>query len=144
MDHQISLDMLMDTYNQLEQKLTNYRIKAFVDHLRKYDLTLNQFAILTKVQREGPCLSVHLAQYLEIKAASITYLVDSLEQRGYVTRLDNPEDRRSHRITLTDKGNDVLYIPEMDQSVKEQFEHLDEEDKEMVYLSIRLLNRKLK
>ncbi|WIV19664.1 MULTISPECIES: MarR family winged helix-turn-helix transcriptional regulator [Paenibacillus] len=144
MDHQISLDMLMDTYNQLEQKLTNYRIKAFVDHLRKYDLTLNQFAILTKVQREGPCLSVHLAQYLEIKAASITYLVDSLEQRGYVNRIDNPEDRRSHRITLTDKGNDVLFIPEMDLSVKEQFEQLDEEDKEMVYLSIRLLNRKLK
>lgn len=134
----------MDTFNELEQKLSNYRIKAFMDHLRNHELTLNQFSILTKIHREGSCLSVHLAQYLEIKAASITYLVDSLEQRGYVTRIDNPEDRRSHRITLTDKGIDVLFIPEMNQSVKQQFEQLDEEDKEMVYLSIRLLNRKLK
>lgn len=144
MEHQISLDMLMESYNDLVYKLSNYRIKVFLDHLRKNDLTLNHFSILTKVQREGSCLSVHLAQYLEIKAASITYLVDSLEQRGYVARLDNPEDRRSHRIILTDKGKDVLVISGIDQSVKQQFEQLDEEDKEMVYLSIRLLNRKLK
>lgn len=144
MEHQISLDMLMESYNDLVYKLSNYRIKVFLDHLRKNDLTLNHFSILTKVHREGSCLSVHLAQYLEIKAASITYLVDSLEQRGYVARLDNPEDRRSHRIILTDKGKDVLVISGIDQSVKQQFEQLDEEDKEMVYLSIRLLNRKLK
>ncbi|WP_211748336.1 MarR family transcriptional regulator [Paenibacillus sp. Marseille-Q4541] len=144
MDHQISLDMLMKTYTELAQKMSNYRIKAFVDHLRENELTLNQFSILTKIQREGSCLSIHLAQHLKIKAASITYLVDSLEQRGYVTRIENPEDRRSQRITLTDKGLDVLFIPDMDQSVEQQFEQLDEEDKEMVFLSIRLLNRKLK
>lgn len=144
MEHQITLNMLMESYNDLVHKLSNYRIKVFLDHLRTNDLTLNQFSILTKVHREGSCLSVHLAQYLEIKAASITYLVDSLEQRGYVARLDNPEDRRSHRIILTDKGKEVLVIPGIDQSVKQQFEQLDEEDKEMVYLSIRLLNRKLK
>ena len=39
---------------------------------------------------------------------TVTQLVNGLEERGYVRRAADPDDRRAVRITLTDRGEDVL------------------------------------
>ena len=38
---------------------------------------------------------------------SITKLIDAIEQKGYVVRKQNPTDRRSNTIVLTDKAHDL-------------------------------------
>jgi DNA-binding MarR family transcriptional regulator len=38
---------------------------------------------------------------------AVNYLLGALEQSGYVQRSDDPDDRRSRRIELTDRGEAV-------------------------------------
>lgn len=141
--YDITADELLSVYNDLSVKLASYRFKTFANHLRNCDLTLNQFSILSIILRNGACTSIHLAQYLKLKAASITYLVDSLEKRELVKRINNPEDGRSHLVSLTDAGKEVAYFTPDNTSAAKFFEELSLDDKELLYVTMRILNRKL-
>lgn len=45
-----------------------------------------------------------IAETLGISSSAATQLVDGLVRRGYVTRQDDPKDRRSVRLELSPKG----------------------------------------
>lgn len=45
-----------------------------------------------------------LAAALMIEDASLVRLVDALERGGFVERIEDPDDRRSKRIVMTDTG----------------------------------------
>ncbi|WP_391204742.1 MarR family winged helix-turn-helix transcriptional regulator [Psychrobacillus sp. L4] len=139
----ITIDMLLDIYYEVSKKMSSQRAKALAEHLRKIDLTLNQYLILSIIEHDGASLSIYLAEKLRLKAASITYLVDSLEKRGLVKRVDNPEDRRSHYINLTDEGIKVMSFPMKDTVITQFFKKMDQDELEMFYFMLRLLNRKI-
>src|SRR3954451_11532596 len=48
-----------------------------------------------------------LAVELGMSKQAVNYLLGALEQTGYVRRADDPDDRRSRRIVLTDRGEAV-------------------------------------
>jgi DNA-binding MarR family transcriptional regulator len=67
------------------------------------DLSLRQLDVLYLV-REGAVFPSELARQLRISPAVVTGLLDRLEQRGYLCRLADPNDRRRLRLALTDAG----------------------------------------
>ncbi|WP_019240955.1 MULTISPECIES: MarR family winged helix-turn-helix transcriptional regulator [Bacillus] len=139
----ITVEMVMDIYNDLSKKMADQRFKVFVEHLKKHELTMNQYNILTIVQGNKGTSASHLAEKLNLKAASITYLVDSLEKRGLLVRKENPEDRRSHLIEVTAEGASVISMEENYHLAYEFFSKLEQDDIEMVYMLLRILKRKL-
>lgn len=139
----ITVEMLVSVYNDLSKKMAADRFKAFAHHLRTHDLTLNQYSILSYIERNSTCLSIQLAQYLNLKAASITYLVDSLEKKGLVQRVNNPEDRRSQRIELTEDGNNIVSYPIDNYIANTFFEDMNQDDREILYLMARIMNKKI-
>ncbi|MFC7680515.1 MarR family winged helix-turn-helix transcriptional regulator [Paenibacillus sp. GCM10028914] len=143
--NETNVDMLMDVYRELSDKMTKHRVVAFLKHLRKNDLTLNQYSILGFIDQEGPCLPIRLAEYLELKAATITYLVDSLEQRGLVRKTPNPRDGRSHYVQYTDEGRELVRSArsEGDAEIIESFKQLDQDEADMIYVLMKMLRRKL-
>jgi DNA-binding MarR family transcriptional regulator len=50
-----------------------------------------------------------------VSTASVTSLLDTLERRGLVIRLPDPDDRRRLLVRLTDEGQRVVdeYLPEV-------------------------------
>ena len=98
----------MDMYRELSDKMTRHRVVSFLSHLRKNDLTMNQYKILSLIEQQGPWLPNRLAEHMELKAATITYLVDALEQRGLVIRTPNPSDGRSHYVNFTAEGRQLV------------------------------------
>ena len=48
-----------------------------------------------------------LAAALMIEAASLVRLVDALERAGLAERVEDPDDRRSKRITMTEQGRAI-------------------------------------
>lgn len=48
-----------------------------------------------------------LAEQLDIGKAAVSRVIDSLESKGYVTRIRQNEDRRAYRVSLTDKAFSV-------------------------------------
>jgi len=139
----ISIDTLLDAYNELEKKLSRQRVRALAKHLRDNDLTLNQYSILVIIYNRGASLANYLAQQLKLKAASITYLVDSLEKRKLITRTKNPQDRRSHFIQLTEEGKKLTSYHRDQTLLREDFKQMDQSEIEMLYIMIRLLYRKI-
>jgi len=52
---------------------------------------------------DGICLS-YLARSVGITSAAMTGLADKLERLRMVKRKTNPHDRRTYRLTITNKG----------------------------------------
>jgi DNA-binding MarR family transcriptional regulator len=49
-----------------------------------------------------------LASEVRMTKQAMNYLLGELERLGYLTRRDDPEDRRSKRIHLTERGHGVV------------------------------------
>src|SRR6188472_223607 len=70
-------------------------------------LTQTQFASLAKLYEVGPCSQNHLGRLIYLDAATIKGVVDRLSARGFVTALNDPNDRRRRAVTLTEQGRKV-------------------------------------
>lgn len=65
-------------------------------------------ALRTLAWSERPMRMGQLAERLGIARRSATTVVDELEQRGLAVRADDPQDRRSVVVSLTDAGRSLL------------------------------------
>jgi DNA-binding MarR family transcriptional regulator len=75
----------------------------------RWDLSPSQFNVLNLLQsrREGISQS-ELSRELIMHRSNATGLVDRLEQRGLVKRLNLAGDRRAYRVVLTPAGHKLL------------------------------------
>ncbi len=71
-----------------------------------------------------------LADFSGIHKATITRLIDQLEELGLVTRSQDPEDRRQNLIEITEKGQAMIdkYYPVLISAEKRLLEGIDEKD----------------
>lgn len=70
-------------------------------------LTQTQFAALAKLYEVGPSSQNHLGRHICLDAATIKGVVDRLSARGFVTALNDPNDRRRRAVALTKRGRQV-------------------------------------
>lgn len=75
--------------------------------LKENDLSTLRF-LRESEQREIAVGPKSLAAHLGITSASVTVLLDRLENRGLATRSPSPEDRRSLRLRVTPAGLDAV------------------------------------
>jgi DNA-binding MarR family transcriptional regulator len=71
-------------------------------------LSLVHLHVLTVLESEGPLPMSKLADALDVSVASVTGIVDRMEQRGLVERRREPEDRRVILVHVTDAGGAVF------------------------------------
>ena len=48
-----------------------------------------------------------LVEQLDISKPAVSRALDSLETKGYITRQRDPDDRRAHRVRLSDKALEI-------------------------------------
>jgi DNA-binding MarR family transcriptional regulator len=102
-----------------ELRETAVRLGAFLrhififsggEHLRKMEesgLTLTQVKALLMLagpEGEEPYAGRDIAERLQVSLASVSRAVDGLVRKRLVSRVEDPEDRRVRRLTITDKG----------------------------------------
>lgn len=66
-------------------------------------LSLRQLSALTMIESEKTTLG-DVARKLMVTPAVVTGLIDRLEKRGYVRRINSTDDRRRVLLALTDEG----------------------------------------
>ena len=81
-----------------------------------HDLSLVQVRLLGILRDREPGMFA-LAAFLNLDKSSVTGLVDRAERRGLVRRTTTPEDRRTVRVALTDRGRQLT------QKLAKQVEH---------------------
>ncbi|MES5098117.1 MarR family transcriptional regulator [Agrobacterium sp. BA1120] len=79
--------------------------------LLQHGLSSSAFDVLATLRRAGKPYRLSPGELLDmtmVSSGTMTNRIDQLEKAGLVERINNPEDRRSVLIALTDKGFAVV------------------------------------
>jgi DNA-binding MarR family transcriptional regulator len=105
----------------------SYRVKRLYlllaqridDGLKPYGIGRSQYQVLSRVAREGTLTQKDLQHAMHIEAATLTCIVDVLAAKGWLERLESPDDKRVRVLLLTDDGRDKLArIPDQYEAVE--------------------------
>ncbi|HUI00131.1 MAG TPA: MarR family transcriptional regulator [Nitrososphaerales archaeon] len=109
------------------------------------DLTLQQFAMLRLVGRAGPLPMNKLSEELRVSPPNITGIVDRLEKKGLVKRVESQADRRTKEIHLTETGNVVLRRVRKGytEALQESLDALTPEEQDILAKLMRKLAREI-
>ena len=77
--------------------------------LRGRGLTYAQYTALAALDAHSGMSQAELAQALDTDSTTAMVLRTSLEKKGYVDRVDDPDDGRVKRIVITDSGKTALH-----------------------------------
>ncbi len=77
-------------------------------HIESLGICLSDFAVLELLLHKGPTAVNRIGAHVRLTSGSITTAVDRLERRGLVERRNDPEDRRSRVVHLTDAGQRMI------------------------------------
>lgn len=83
-------------------------MKLYAEEMCNIKLTLSQLTILDILSRAKESNMSDLARSMKVTTAAMTGIIDRLVRDGYVTRIDDPDDRRVIKIKLTAKGSNAV------------------------------------
>lgn len=75
-----------------------------VRYLRSADLSMAQFGTLMRLRHDEHCGVGDIASQMSISNAAASQLVDKLVQLGLVERIEDPDDRRAKRLSISPEG----------------------------------------
>lgn len=96
--------LLFLPYRAMEQ-----RVMAAVAAAGFDDLTLAQARVFQRIAPGGSRLT-DLAEQAQITKQSAGFLVDALQERGYVERVPDPSDARARLVRIAPRGEQVLAV----------------------------------
>jgi MarR family 2-MHQ and catechol resistance regulon transcriptional repressor len=82
--------------------------RAVATKVADYDLTVPQFGVLEALYHLGPLSLGELADKLLVTGGNVTYVMDRLEEHGWVRRERSGEDRRVVKAKLTPQGRALI------------------------------------
>lgn len=95
-----------DLYEALNQLVRVYQFRDR-DRICCYDVSVTQcYAVETLVKRGALRLQV-LAEEMFLDKSTASRVIDTLERKGYVSRVEDNEDRRAVRIQVTEAGREL-------------------------------------
>ena len=84
-------------------------LRTLIDRrVEPYNLTRAKWLALGILDRREGITQRELAEYLELDKSTVGRLLDRLEERGFVVRRKDPEDRRIFRIYIAETARPVL------------------------------------
>jgi DNA-binding MarR family transcriptional regulator len=81
------------------------------DTLEALNLKMSEYDVLTALRRQGQpyqLTATELAHESLLSNGAMTHRIDRLEQRGFVEREADPDDRRGVLVRLTQAGRELV------------------------------------
>lgn len=125
---------------------SNLLIKGiFQKELNNFNITTEQWSVLSKLYRQDKCNQKELARICFKDQAALTRILDILEKKELLKREKSPNDRREFLIIITAKGQDLIEkITPVFQEVNDRiYAGLGEEERETLRLLLSKLTESL-
>lgn len=108
-------------------------------------LTRVQWLLLRKLQRGGAATIGQLAAHLDVRASTMSQMLDRLERSGYITRAQDAEDARIRIVQLTETGRSIIRHTEdvWKEALTEPFGKLPQPEREQLVHLMRKLSEQL-
>jgi DNA-binding MarR family transcriptional regulator len=107
------------------------------------DMTPSQRSVLATLDRHGPLRMGELARLENISPPSLSGIVGRLEERGFVTRSNDPADARSTLVDATPVAIEALAEARRERTafLLRGLQGLDTADRQILQRSVSLLDR---
>lgn len=99
--------MIEDELRELLDKISAEMRRNYAEMLRELNLHVGQEQLLCRLWKEDGITQIQLSERLNCEPPTITNMVKSLENHGFVVRKRDPEDGRVSRVYLTQAGRDL-------------------------------------
>jgi len=102
-------------------------------------LTIPQIMVLNAIERLGDVTIKRISDDVSLSQATLTTILNRLEQRGLVERVRNPDDKRIVNARLTPAGLSALQAAPalLHENFIQRFEALDKERKSQILSSLK-------
>ena len=119
---------------------------GFNDVLSRYRVNYTQYAALLSIYMYGSLSEGDLARMLFINPSTVSRMVYSLEQRGWLESSRDPTDRRKVMVTLTPEGRRTVrgMMDQPAEVLARLADGLDGEKREYVYGVAEAINQALR
>ena len=102
----------------------------YEQRLHPFGLTPSQFFVLDALWSKDAVSIGELGEQVALDTSTLTGILDRLERSGLVERHQNPADRRSVLVTLTDRARELEpqvmpIVKELDVSLRHPFSSAD-------------------
>lgn len=115
------MDRLEETFHYGLQASQSAMHKQLLARLKDTGLTIGQPKVLEYLREHGGANQAEIARACRIEPATLTSLLNRMEEQGMLQRHSRPDNRRSFFIFLTPLGTQLA------QRVTETFEQLERE-----------------
>jgi len=83
--------------------------RAFDAALSEAGGTLPMWLVLMSLKRQEHTAQRQIAEAVGIEGPTLTHHLNRMEADGYVTRTRDPQNRRVHRVELTERGEQAFH-----------------------------------
>lgn len=135
----LKLYIVLSRANKVINETTNH---FFQDN----GLNPTEFAVLELLFHKGMQPLQKIGSKILLASGSITYVVDKLEKRGYISRVSCAEDRRVTYAQITETGQAFMeeIFPQHEQHLHELLSSLTPEEKDTAITLLKKLGLALK
>ncbi|WP_391120574.1 MarR family winged helix-turn-helix transcriptional regulator [Psychrobacillus sp. L3] len=135
----LKLFVVLSRAHKVIHESTNY-------FFQENGLNPTEFAVLELLYHKGKQPLQQIGNKILLASGSITYVVDKLEGRGYISRVSSDTDRRVTFAEITPAGNAFMdeLFPRHEAQLIELMRELTNEDKQIVIELVKKLGLSIK
>jgi len=85
-------------------RATNMIQKVILEDVSQYGLNPTEFGALEVLYHKGPQSVQTICDKVLIASSSMSYVIENLVKKDYITKVKHAEDKRVHIVHLTDTG----------------------------------------
>lgn len=129
--------ILMQTSRVLQDRIR--------DDMMKNNLSITEFSVLEVLFHKGKQTIQQIGKSVLITSGSMTYVIDRLEQKGFLKRNACPDDRRAIHVSLTAAGSELMnrIMPEHENFVDSVFGTLNSHEVDMLVSLLKKVKEKV-
>ena len=137
-------DPFMDVFQAWIEVFMRRSMRDFIRFSRESGLSMSQIGALYHLRRRGNSGVSDLGEHLGVTSAAASQMLDRLVQQELILRTEDPNDRRSKQLVLTEKGDALLReaINARQGWLRDLAENLSASEKEQIIASLEILTER--
>lgn len=127
----VGMNRALDTLEQITK-----------EDVKRYGLNITEFAVLELLYNKGPQPIQRIRDRVLIASSSISYVVSQLEDKDWITREKDKDDKRVYMACLTEKGQSQMadIFPKHAETLTKAFDVLTKDELTIVQQAFKKLS----
>ena len=141
-----SSDQFISDFHDWMEIFMHHSMRGYMHYAREKGLSRSMIGTLFHLSHRDHAGVTDLGEHLGVSSAAASQMLEHLVAEGLIQRTEDPDDRRMKKLSLTDKGSEVIRenISARLGWLEELSGNLSEGEKNQISIAINLIIEKTK